>query len=327
MEIENTNDLKKFFSEENLEFLKNINTEQNKLDVLIDQNRQKEEKYSLFLTALTTKDFSNTNREYFVDVKNTYSLLEQNSEKLKSSKNTLSKLSAKLLTLMLSEEETGKSKLINEINELLNKYIELLDEMKKSFVQNNISVNTFTQYHSTRLLLTTFDMDLGDNLSEELTLLSPNATSGKIETAYSDLLGMTENEVLIISEKENKVYLPYKKTELKSYMTQFPDSYYSYKNVIEKEFILPLNYFMKNQSMARFRETYSLYRDREATNVVDAFKNAMKLAFKGNLNRAIIAACKTKKQLNNYLLCLNENKTDDFVDFKIVYDMGPDVKE
>ena len=28
---------------ENLEFLKNINTEQNKLDVLIDQNRQKEE--------------------------------------------------------------------------------------------------------------------------------------------------------------------------------------------------------------------------------------------------------------------------------------------
>ena len=187
MEIENTNDLKKFFSEENLEFLKNINTEQNKLDVLIDQNRQKEEKYSLFLTALTTKDFSNTNREYFVDVKNTYSLLEQNSEKLKSSKNTLSKLSAKLLTLMLSEEETGKSKLINEINELLNKYIELLDEMKKSFVQNNISVNTFTQYHSTRLLLTTFDMDLGDNLSEELTLLSPNATSGKIETAYSDL--------------------------------------------------------------------------------------------------------------------------------------------
>ena len=327
MEIENTNDLKKFFSEENLEFLKNINTEQNKLDALIDQNRQKEEKYSLFLTALTTKDFSNTNREYFVDVKNTYSLLEQNSEKLKNSKNTLSKLSAKLLTLMLSEKETGKSKLINEINELLNNYIELLDEMKKNFVQNNISVNTFTQYHSTRLLLTTFDMDLGDNLSEELTLLSPNATSGKIETAYSDLLGMTENEVLIISEKENKVYLPYKKTELKSYMTQFPDSYYSYKNVIEKEFILPLNYFMKNQSMARFRETYALYRDREATNVVDAFKNAMKLAFKGNLNPAIIAACKTKKQLNNYLLCLNENKTDDFVDFKIVYDMGPDVKE
>ena len=84
MEIENTNDLKKFFSEENLEFLKNINTEQNKLDALIDQNRQKEEKYSLFLTALTTKDFSNTNREYFVDVKNTYSLLEQNSEKLKN---------------------------------------------------------------------------------------------------------------------------------------------------------------------------------------------------------------------------------------------------
>ena len=80
---------------------------------------------------------------------------------------------------------------------------------------------------------------------------------------------------------------------------------------------------MHNQSMARFRETYSLYRDREATSVLEAFKAAMQLAFKGELNPAIIAACKTKKQLNNYLLCLEENKTDDFQDFKIIYDMTP----
>ena len=323
MNFENTNDLKKYFSEENLEFLKNINKEQEKIDTLSEQNRQKEEKYSLFLTALTTKDFSNTNREYFLDVKNIYSLLQKNSELLKSSKTTLASLSAKLLTFMLQANEKNSTKLVNEINKLLNKYIEILDEMKKGLVQNNISINTFTTYHSTKLLLTTFDMDLGDKLSEELPLLSPNETLGKIDTIYSDLLGMTENEVLIISEKENKVYLPYKKTELKSYMTKYPESYYSYKNVIEKEFILPLNYFIHNQSLARFRETYSLYRDREATSVLEAFTNASKLTFKKNLNPAIIAACKTKKQLNNYLLCLQENKTDDFQDFQIIYDMSP----
>ena len=243
---------------------------------------------------------------------------------LKKSKSTLSNLSSKLLTLMLSNENNDSAKLVNEINNLLNNYIELLDEMKKNFVQNNIAINTFTSYHSTKLLLTTFDMELGNNLDETIDLISPNATFGRIETSYSDLIGMTENEVLIISEKENKVYLPYKKTELKSYMTQYPNSYYSFKNVIEKEFIIPLSYFMHNQSMARFRETYSLYRDREALSVMESFKQAMKLAFKSELNPAIIAACKTKKQLNNYLLCLNENKVEDFTDFKIIYDMNPE---
>lgn len=80
---------------------------------------------------------------------------------------------------------------------------------------------------------------------------------------------------------------------------------------------------MHNQSMARFRETYALYRDREATSVLEAFKAAMKLAFNHELNPAIVAACKTKKQLSNYLLCLEENKTEDFTDFKIIYDINP----
>lgn len=323
MSFENTKDLLSFFSEENLSFLKNINQELSKIDILTEKNREKKEKYSLFLTALTTKDFSNTNKEYFLDVKNIYSLLDNNSITLKNLKNTLSLLNARLLTLVLSNENSNTAGLVNQINDLLNQYIELLDDMKKTFVQNNITINTFTSYHSTKLLLTTFDMELGDNLDEQLTLASPNATFGKIETTYSDLLGMTENETLIISEKENKVYLPYKKTELKSYMTQYPNSYYSYKNVIEKEFILPLNYFSHNPSIARFRETYALYRDREASSIAESLKQAFHLAFKAELNPAIIAACKTKKQLNNYLLCLNENKAEEFADFKIVYDMNP----
>ena len=323
MSLEDTNDLKNYFSEENLNFLKNINQELAKIDDLIEKNRTKEEKYSLFLTALTTKDFSSTNKEYFLDVKNTYKLIGKNSSTLKNLKSSLSILNAKLLTLVLSNESANTPGLVNGINDLLNGYIELLDQMKKTFVQNNISINTFTSYHSTKLLLTTFDMDLGENLDEELTLISPNATFGKIETSYSDLLGMTENETLIISEKENKVYLPYKKTELKSYMSQYPNSYYSYKNVIEKEFILPLNYFSHNPSMARFRETYALYRDREALSMIESLKHSLQLAFKSELNPAIIAACKTKKQLNNYLMCLNENKTEEFADFKIVYDMNP----
>lgn len=323
MDLENTKDLRMFFSEENLIFLKNMNEELSKIEMLLEKNQNKEEKYSLFLTALTTKDFSNTNKEYFLDVKNIYDILEKNTALLKNLKSTLSTLSTKLLALVLSDSSSTTSELVNEINNNLNHYIELLDEMKTDFIQNNLSVNTFTSYHSTRLLLTTFDMDLGENLDESINLISPNSTTSQINTSYSDMVGTNENKVLIISEKENKVYLPYKKTELKAYLSQYPTSYYSYKNVIEKEFILPLNYFMNNPSMARFRETYSLYRDREATSVVEALKKALSLAFKSELNPAVIAACKTKKQLNNFILCLDENKLNDFSDFEIIYDVKP----
>lgn len=323
MDLENTKDLKMFFSEENLIFLKNMNEELSKIEMLLEKNQNKEEKYSLFLTALTTKDFSNTNKEYFLDVKNIYDILEKNTALLKNLKSTLSALSTKLLALVLSDSTSTTPELVNEINNSLNHYIELLDEMKTDFIQNNLSVNTFTSYHSTRLLLTTFDMDLGENLDESINLISPNSTTSQINTSYSDMVGTNENKVLIISEKENKVYLPYKKTELKAYLSQYPTSYYSYKNVIEKEFILPLNYFMNNPSMARFRETYSLYRDREATSVIEALKKALSLAFKSELNPAVIAACKTKKQLNNFILCLDENKLNDFSDFEIIYDVKP----
>lgn len=323
MDLENTKDLRLFFSEENLIFLKNMNEELSKIEMLLEKNQNKEEKYSLFLTALTTKDFSNTNKEYFLDVKNIYDILEKNTALLKNLKSTLSTLSTKLLALVLSDSSSTTPELVNEINNNLNHYIELLDEMKTDFIQNNLSVNTFTSYHSTRLLLTTFDMDLGENLDESINLISPNSTTSQINTSYSDMVGTNENKVLIISEKENKVYLPYKKTELKAYLSQYPTSYYSYKNVIEKEFILPLNYFMNNPSMARFRETYSLYRDREATSVVEALKKALSLAFKSELNPAVIAACKTKKQLNNFILCLDENKLNDFSDFEIIYDVKP----
>lgn len=323
MDLENTKDLRMFFSEENLIFLKNMNEELSKIEMLLEKNQNKEEKYSLFLTALTTKDFSNTNKEYFLDVKNIYDILEKNTALLKNLKSTLSTLSTKLLALVLSDSTSTTPELVNEINNNLNHYIELLDEMKTDFIQNNLSVNTFTSYHSTRLLLTTFDMDLGENLDESINLISPNSTTSQINTSYSDMVGTNENKVLIISEKENKVYLPYKKTELKAYLSHYPTSYYSYKNVIEKEFILPLNYFMNNPSMARFRETYSLYRDREATSVVEALKKALSLAFKSELNPAVIAACKTKKQLNNFILCLDENKLNDFSDFEIIYDVKP----
>ena len=88
-----------------------------------------------------------------------------------------------------------------------------------------------------------------------------------------------ENHVLRVSERDNKVYLPYSKSELSLYMEQYSDSYISYADVIKKEFILPLDYYMNHPVVARFRETYSLIKDREAKSVMDSLKYAFNFMF------------------------------------------------
>lgn len=131
------------------------------------------------------------------------------------------------------------------------------------------------------------------------------------------------NSTLTISEKENKVFLPYTKSELLLYLEQFPNDYTSLKDVIEKEFILPLDYYQKSPSIARFREAYSLIRDREAKSVIDSLKYATNIMFYSKLNPAIIAACKTQEQLENYISCLEKNKLYDFKDFYIKFEIAP----
>lgn len=132
-----------------------------------------------------------------------------------------------------------------------------------------------------------------------------------------------DKNILLISEKENKVFLPYKVSEVNEYINQYPNSYSSFEDVIRKEFVLPLSYYIKHPVLARFREAYSLIRDREAKSVVDALKYAVDLMFKYELNPAIVAACKTQDQLENYLECLKANKLDNFNDFEIRFEINP----
>lgn len=131
-----------------------------------------------------------------------------------------------------------------------------------------------------------------------------------------------ENNVLLISETKGKVFLPYKKEDLQEYLLSYPDDYNSYSDVIEKEYILPLNTFMKNQTLSRFRETYELIRNREFKSMFEAMKVSTKFMFKYDLNPAIIAACNTKDELDQYMKCLEKNELENFNIFDIKFELN-----
>ena len=80
---------------------------------------------------------------------------------------------------------------------------------------------------------------------------------------------------------------------------------------------------MTHPVIARFREAYSLCRDREAKTIFESLKYGMDLMFNRRLNPAIIAACKTQTQLSNYINCLEKNDLKHFTDFEIRFEVNP----
>lgn len=135
-----------------------------------------------------------------------------------------------------------------------------------------------------------------------------------------------DNNVLFISEKDQKAYLPYKYDEVKKIYKNSKGKYNSIIEVIQDIYVLPLNKF-KNSSFARFRESFNLMIYKEKASVIRALDLALELMFKYNLNPIIIAACRDLDELDIYLDCLDENELFDFRCFEIRFGVSPNVSE
>lgn len=149
-----------------------------------------------------------------------------------------------------------------------------------------------------------------------------NENEEEKNAVYSLVSFVEDNNTLLISEKQSKVFLPYTVNELNEYLKEYPDEYNSLSDVVNQEFIVPIHRY-KNQTSSRFRETYCLMRDIEMKSIIESFKKSMSTMFNSKINPAIIAACKSEEQLNNYVDCVENNKLSEFKAFKIIFDVAP----
>ena len=135
------------------------------------------------------------------------------------------------------------------------------------------------------------------------------------------LENLQDNPVLKICEK--RVELPYTKKEIEQFMQNYPNEYKTVQDVIVKEFMINISMFNKHPILSRFREAYYLCRNKEMMSILDSFNFAKGIMFRSEINPYIIAAVKSKKQLEDYIKCLEENKLDDYTHFKIVFEINP----
>ena len=130
------------------------------------------------------------------------------------------------------------------------------------------------------------------------------------------------NKCLIISDEDEKVYLPYSFDEVDKKFRAYNNKYESITDLIETEYIKPATFY-KNPFTARFREAYKLMRRRQHGSVGAALALGIELAFETHLHPAIITACKNLEELDIYLDCLDDNELDKFSCFEIIYKSVP----
>ena len=122
---------------------------------------------------------------------------------------------------------------------------------------------------------------------------------------------------------EKRVELPYTKDEIKKYMELYPQSYKTVQDVILKEFIVSISIFNKHPTLSKFKEAYYLCRTKEMMTIFDSFNYAKSIMFRSDINAYIIAATKSKRQLEDYIYCVENNQLDKFKHFKITYNINP----
>lgn len=267
---------------------------------IAEQENKKNEVTCLFDTLSKTDSVSkiNSKKDYAEKINKISKKIVNNIEKLNSLKSLLIDINSNFASL--SKKDFSSDENVKILKEKINNYFSTYEEIKKDISLADIEVDTFVKE------INYSDSSKSSEISEEISEEN-----------------IQNNNTLIISEKDNKVFLPYTVSEIQSYMEKYPKEYKSLEYVINKEFILPLDYYTKHPSLARFREAYSLIRDREAKSVFDALKYALNVMFKYDLNPAIISACKTEEALNFYIECLENKDLSKFNLFKIEFKLNP----
>ena len=208
--------------------------------------------------------------------------------------------------------------------EKINDHIENSEEQIHAYNQSfQDHINSI--YESTEIIenfvhrITTIDLS---ELAQSLTVKSEEKPENIIDN--DDFSNFYFENTLIISELQQKVFLPFTINNVKEILLSNRNEYTSIQNVIDKLYTRPITDY-KFPAIARFREAYKLIKDKENGSTLKALGLGFELFFNYNLHPAIITACKSSDELDVYLACLEDNTLNDFHFFDIKYQIPPAV--
>lgn len=306
-----------FYNFESLdEFMKNnlifeIQSESNRIKNIKNLYETKKNNLdSLTNSLISNSDFiSKKNIEKFYEIN---TLLKNSFEQLENICNLSVSLDSSLINV-ISLYDKDISNNYNEIK------AELIEYNKKSDHLYNIIFeyeNIMTSILSEMLQILPHPLKKFKTTKKKIEDIYKYKFNSNIELNHSD------NNILFISEKSQKAYLPYYFEDVKNTFLGSKDTYKVMQDVVNSLYTVPLDKF-KNSSISRFREAFYLMRKKENQPISKSLDLGLELMFKHELNPIIITACRNLDELDIYLDCLDKNELFDFKCFEIKYDVTP----
>ena len=295
--------LRDLFDSRYFSFIMNSEGELSTINKQIEQqNGKKVSIYDMFNNSEIVHDLTEKQKN---DIDRVVSSIDSTIASLTSLKDYLSAILYEVSSLTVSIEAGTKDHFssilaVQEIKDKINSYKKVSLDIKGNILISNINVSSLEYTDS-------------DNYSAYTSTVS----------TYTTQHVHSSNNVLLISSKDNKVFSPYTESDVQAYLDSYPGEYESFEDVVEREFVVPLSYYSEHSNFARFRETFSLIKEREERSVFEATKIALKVMNKEDVNPAVIAACKNYRELRKYLECIENDSLEDFHWFEIKYEVVP----
>ena len=291
----------------------------NIIEELNEQEKRENKKIEIILDFL---DKFNDYLENDNNEKNTKSYirmlesLKKLSDNLRINKVNINNLKT-FLNSLFPENFDITDKLKNKINE----YNNLAIECKKNINESSDQFENFITEYIKNMTFSNAEKSI-DNIDDNTNTINiesnENIQEKSIKESTQDL---KDNRVLLISETQKKVFLPYNADDLEKIL-QKKKKYNSIQEVIDNEYTIPISKY-KNPTLSRFKEAYKLMKNKEDFSVLESLDLAFEVTFNNSLNPAIITACKSLNELDLYLDCLETNSLDKFEPFEIKYEVLP----
>lgn len=317
-----TDILNGLFTTKDFEFLKDSNNRQEEIEYKIKMSELKrneiiEEIQKIDVDSDEIKNANPQSLKKYIDIAEE-ALKSANSIiiNLKNILEQFEEIEKEILELVVKKESHKDADTDVELNKIYNK-IEKYKEYQKETEEKNKKYESIVEKFLKGVKI--------ENISVE-----EKEKVNKLKKEYSNVeileeldYDLKDNLELRVSEKQKRVYLPYTKAEIREYLEKYPDEYKSAQDVINQEFIVDISIYNKHPVLARFREAYSLSRNKEMKSAIDSLKFALDLMFRSDINPTIIAAVKSQQQLEAYMDCLENNKLENFKYFTIIFEVNP----
>ena len=289
------------------------------IEDLNEQEKRENKKIEIILDFL---DKFNNYLENDNNEKNTKSYIRMLETLKKLSDNLrINKVNINNLKTFLNNLFSESLDITDEFKNKINEYNNLAIECKKNISKSSDQFENFITEYIKNMTFSNVEQsvdNIDDNTNNINTESNEDIQEKSIKESTQDL---KDNRVLLISETQKKVFLPYNTEDLEKIL-QKKKKYNSIQEVIDNEYTIPISKY-KNPTLSRFKEAYKLMKNKEDFSVLESLDLAFEVTFNNSLNPAIITACKSLNELDLYLDCLETNSLDKFEPFEIKYEVLP----